>query len=169
MLVTPVAIEKYLTPSQVQGKLLYPLKHKLAQNVNVQLHSTFLFSYIIIAQLLSACMKTELRLLPISEMGKFHILALNFGGWPFSITVTGYFRPKPDHSNERIYRKLIDKRLKTLPNEGSRSFLRLTTPELWKFFSRTNFAVFWIKRKHKYNILKNFSSKKQVSTISKNY
>ena len=169
MLVTPVAIEKYLTPSQVQGKLLYPLKHKLAQNVNVQLHSTFLFSYIIITQLLSACMKTELHLLPISEMGKFHILALNFGGWPFSITVTGYFRPKPDHSNERIYRKLIDKRLKTLPNEGSRSFLRLTTPELWKFFSRTNFAVFWIKRKHKYNILKIFSSKKQVSTISKNY
>ena len=169
MLVTPVAIEKYLTPSQVQGKLLYPLKHKLAQNVNVQLHSTFLFSYIIITQLLSACMKTELHLLPISEMGKFHILALNFGGWPFSITVTGYFRPKPDHSNERIYRKLIDKRLKTLPNEGSCSFLRLTTPELWKFFSRTNFAVFWIKRKHKYNILKNFSSKKQVSTISKNY
>ena len=169
MLVTPVAIEKYLTPSQVQGKLLYPLKHKLAQNVNVQLHSTFLFSYIIITQSLSACMKTELHLLPISEMGKFHILALNFGGWPFSITVTGYFRPKPDHSNERIYRKLIDKRLKTLPNEGSRSFLRLTTPELWKFFSRTNFAVFWIKRKHKYNILKNFSSKKQVSTISKNY
>ena len=169
MLVTPVAIEKYLTPSQVQGKLLYPLKHKLARNVNVQLHSTFLFSYIIITQLLSACMKTELHLLPISEMGKFHILALNFGGWPFSITVTGYFRPKPDHSNERIYCKLIDKRLKTLPNEGSRSFLRLTTPELWKFFSRTNFAVFWIKRKHKYNILKNFSSKKQVSTISKNY
>ena len=160
MLVTPVAIEKYLTPSQVQGKLLYSLKHKLAQNVNVQLHSTFLFSYIIITQLLSACIKTELHLLPISEMGKFHILALNFGGWPFSITVTGYFRPKPDHSNERIYRKLIDKRLKTLPNEGSRSFLRLTTPELWKFFSRTNFAVFWIKRKHKYNILKNFSSKK---------
>ena len=58
-----------LLKSQVQGKLLYPLKHKLAQNVLVQRYSTFLFSSIIITQLLS-----------VSEMGKFHTLALNFGG-----------------------------------------------------------------------------------------
>ena len=31
----------YLTPSQVQGKLLYPLKQKQAQHVHAQLYSTF--------------------------------------------------------------------------------------------------------------------------------
>ena len=36
-------------------------------------------------------------------MGKFHTLAMNFGGSPFRITVTRYFRPKSDHSNERVY------------------------------------------------------------------
>ena len=59
---------------------MYQLKHKLAQNVHAQMYSTFLFSSIIIAQLLSSCLKTELHLLPISEMGKFHTPALNFGG-----------------------------------------------------------------------------------------
>ena len=135
VLVTPVPIESLcLTPSQVQVKLLYPLKHKLTQNVHAQLYSTFLFSYIIITQLLSPCLKNELHLLSVSEIGKFNILALNFGGWPFSITVTRFFRPKSDHSNEKVYLKPIDRRLKKLPNEGSDSFLRLTTPELWKFF-----------------------------------
>ena len=33
----------------------------------------------LIAQLLLACLKTELLLPPVSEMGKFHTLALNFG------------------------------------------------------------------------------------------
>ena len=47
---------------------------------------------------------------------KFHPLALNFGGWSFSMTVTSYFRSKSDHSKERGYRKPIDRRLKTLPN-----------------------------------------------------
>ena len=58
---------------------MYPLKHKRAQNVHAQMYSTFLFSSIIIAQLLS-CLKTDLHLLPVSEMGKFHTPALNFGG-----------------------------------------------------------------------------------------
>ena len=67
-------------------------------------------------------------------MVKFHILALNFGGRPFSIIVTRYFRSKSDNSNERVYRSPIDRRLKTLLNEGQGSFLGLTTPALWKFF-----------------------------------
>ena len=41
---------------------------------------------------------------------------------------------RPFNSNERVYRKPIDRRFKTLPNEVSGSFLRLTTPELWTFF-----------------------------------
>ena len=137
LLVTPVAIKSlYVTSSQVQGKLLYPLEHKLTQNVNAQLNSIFLFSTIII---------TELHLLPVSDVGKCQTLALNFDGWPFSTTVTRYFRPKLGHSNERVYCKPIDRRLKTLPNERSGSFLRPTTPES---FSRISSAVFWIKRKH---------------------
>ena len=76
--------------------------------------TAFLFSFIIITQLLSPYLKTELHLLTVSEMEKFYTLALNFGGWPFSITVTRYFRPKADHSNEMVYRKPIDRRLKTL-------------------------------------------------------
>ena len=101
--VTPVAIKNlyYLIPSRVQGKLLYPLKHKLAQNAH--LYSTLSFSSVIITQLLSTCLKTELHLLPVSGIGKFHTLALNFGGWAFSITVRKYFRSNSDHSNERIY------------------------------------------------------------------
>ena len=80
VLVTSVAIKSlyYLIPSRVQGKLLYPLKHKLAQNAH--LYSTLFFSSVIITQLLSTCLETELHLLPVSGMGKFHTLALNFGG-----------------------------------------------------------------------------------------
>ena len=61
-------------------KLLYTLTQKLGQNVHAQLWSTFLFSSIAISQFLLACLKTELHVLPVSEMGRFHILALNFGG-----------------------------------------------------------------------------------------
>ena len=48
--------------------------------------------------------------------------SVEFGGWPFSMTVTRYFRPKSDHSNERVYREPIEKRLKKLPNEGRTAF-----------------------------------------------
>ena len=63
-------------------------------------------------------------------MGKFHTLALNFGGGPFGIIVTKYSRLKSDHSNEKVYRKPIDRRLKTLLNEGWSSFLQPTNHEL---------------------------------------
>ena len=75
-----------------------------------------------------------ITLIPVSEMEKLHTLALNFGGWHFSITVKRYFSRKSDHSNEGVCRKPIDRGLNMLPNEGSGHFLQLTTPELWKFF-----------------------------------
>ena len=82
LLVAPVAIEslQYVTPSQFQGKLLHPLKHKLAQNVHAQLYFIFLSGSTIITQLLLPCLEIELHLLPVSEMGKFHTLALYIGG-----------------------------------------------------------------------------------------
>ena len=47
------------------------------------MYSTFLFSSIIIIQLLSAGLRKELNLLPVSERRKSHTLVLNFGGWTF--------------------------------------------------------------------------------------
>ena len=68
----------YLTPFQDQCKFLYTLKRELVQKVHAQLYSTFLYSSIIITQLLSAGLKRRLHLLAVSEMGKFHTVALNF-------------------------------------------------------------------------------------------
>ena len=87
-----------------------------------QLYSTFLFSSIIIIQLLS-CFRSV----------KVHTLIFNVAGWPFGVTVTRYFRPKSGHSNERVYRKQIGRRLKTLLKNGFASFLRPINSELWKF------------------------------------
>ena len=72
--VIQAAIESLLChiPTQAKGKFLYPLQ--LAQRVHAQLYSTFLFISIIIIQLLSACLKSELHVLPVSEMGKIHTL-----------------------------------------------------------------------------------------------
>ena len=69
------------------------------------------------------------------------------------------FRSKLGHSNEKVYLKLIDRRLKILLKEGLHSFLRPTTSELRQFF-RTSLAAFLIKRKHKYKTLKHFLSNK---------
>ena len=69
------------------------------------------------------------------------------------------FRSKLGHSNEKVYLKLIDRRLKMLLKEGLHSFLRPTTSELRQFF-RTSLAGFLIKGKHKYKTLKHFLSKK---------
>ena len=60
--------------------------------------------------------------------------------------------------NEVLQAKIRPFKWEGISNEGSGSFLRLTTTELWKF-SRTSSAVCWIKRKHSYKILKKFSSK----------
>ena len=81
----------------------------------------FLFSSIITTQLLSTCLKTEFHLLPVSEMGQPHTLALNFSGWPFSITVRRCFKPKSDHWNERIHCRLTDRKLETFSKEESGS------------------------------------------------
>ena len=76
VLIIPVAIESLFgvrTPPQAEGKFLYHFKPYLAQKVHDQLYFTFLFSSIIVTQLLSACLKKELHLLPVSEMGKYFI------------------------------------------------------------------------------------------------
>ena len=60
---------------------MYLLKHKLAQNVYVQLYSIFLFGSVILSQLLLVCrLKTEFHLLPVSETGTFNTPVLSFGG-----------------------------------------------------------------------------------------
>ena len=110
---------------------------------------------------LSACLKTKLHLVPVSETGKCHTLALKFGGWPFTMTVTRYFRPKTDHSNERVYHKPIYRKLKALANEGLGSFLRLFTSELWKL------CRFLDKKKRWFKIFKHFLSKNKFTQSTK--
>ena len=136
-----------------------------------QLYFTFLISSIIITQFLSECLKSELHLLPASEIEKFHILVLNFGHWTVGITVSISFRIKSGHSNESVYLTLIDRMLKTLLTMGLGNFLRPTTCESWNCF-RTSSAVFLIKIKQKYRILITFSSKnykQKLCTTSKMY
>ena len=100
-----------------------------AQKVHAQRHSFFLCS-IIITELLSTSLKSELQFLPASEIGKFHTLALNFKDWSFGVIVTRHVRPKLGHLNERIYFKLIDRTSKFIKESGS--FLRLISPKLRK-------------------------------------
>ena len=90
------------------------------------MYCTFLFSSIVITQLLSAGLKSQLHLLSISEMEKFHTLTLNFGDGHFEINVSRHFRSNSDKS--------IDRTLKMLFKEVLGSFLRPTIPELWRFF-----------------------------------
>ena len=67
------------------GKVIYQkcIFINLGNNYSLtgsKLHSTFLYSSIIITQLLTPGLKNELHLPPVSEMGKFYTLDLNFGG-----------------------------------------------------------------------------------------
>ena len=68
----------YSLQLEAKDKVLYLLKPQLAQKGHAQFYSVFLFCSIIITQLLSTGLKNELQFLPVSEMGKFHTLALNF-------------------------------------------------------------------------------------------
>ena len=88
----------------------------------------FLFCSILITQLLSISLKSELQFLTVSEYWKLYTLALNFKDWPFDAIVTRHFRPKSGHLNERVYCKPIDGTLKMLFIKRLGSFL----PELWK-------------------------------------
>ena len=86
---------------------------------------------------------------------------------PYSVTVIRDFRPESGHSNEMVYCKLIDRRLKTLLKEELDSFLEPTTTEFWKFY-RISSAFLWIK-KHKYKkILKKTFVKKKFPQSQKN-
>ena len=86
----------------------------------------------IITELLPTSLKSELQFLPVSEMGKVHTLVLNSKDWPFGVIVTRHFRTKLGHLNERVYCKLIDRTSRMLFIKKSGSFLRPTSPELWK-------------------------------------
>ena len=55
-----------------------------------------------------------------------------------------------------MHEKPIDRRLKTLHNEGSGSFLG---PTVMKVFLEPILLFSWIKRNHKHKILKHFLSK----------
>ena len=82
VLIIPVATESlvHLTPSQGKGKFQYPLERYLVLKVHAQLYFFSLISSIITTQLLPAGLKSELHLLPFSEIRKFYTLDLNIGG-----------------------------------------------------------------------------------------
>ena len=65
------------------------LKPWLARKVHAKLYSIFLFCSIITTQLLSTSLKSELQFWPVSELGIFHTLALNFKAWfpPMRLTI----------------------------------------------------------------------------------
>ena len=101
------------------------LKPWLSRKVHVQLYSIFLFCFIITTQLPSTRLTSELQFLPVSEMGIFYIVALNFKDWLFGVTVIRHFRPKSGNFSESIYCKPIARTLKMLFSERSCSFLGL--------------------------------------------
>ena len=68
----------------------------------------------IITELLSRSLKSELKFLPVSEIGTFHTLVLNFKDWPFGVIVMRHFRTKFGYLNERVFCKLIDRTSKML-------------------------------------------------------
>ena len=115
-----------------------------------------------------------MQLFSISEIGILHKQILTIGGRPFSITVTRHFRPKSDHSNERIYCKPIDRETKNTIQGAVAGFLSSPIPEVWKIL-KNKFCCFLDKKKKKKKekriykyILKNFSSYKEDS-LSKAY
>ena len=71
------------------------------------LHTTFFFSSILITPLLSPGLRSELKLLFVSEMWILHILLLTFGDWLLGIAASRRFKPKSDHLKERLYCKPI--------------------------------------------------------------
>ena len=104
---------------------------KYMTKAHAQFRSFFLCC-IIITKLLSTSLKSELEFLLVSEMGKFHKLALNFKDWPFGVIVTRHFRPKCIHLNERVYCKLIHRTSKMLFIKELGSFLRPNSSKLRK-------------------------------------
>ena len=127
---------------QSQLKAYYVLLHRknpwnllkpwLARKVHGQLYSIFLFCSILTTQLLLTSLKRELQLRPVTEMGIFHALVLNFKDWHFGVIVTRHFRPKSVHLNESVYCKPVNRTLKMLFIVDSHSFLRPIISELWK-------------------------------------
>ena len=116
---------------QAKDKVLYQLNPNWLERY-IPNYTLFLFCSTITTQLPSTSLKSELQFWPISELGIFHTLALNFKDWLFDVIVTRHFRPKSVHLNESVYCKPIDRTLKMLFIEESHSFLRPIIPGLWK-------------------------------------
>ena len=89
-----------------------------------------------------------MQLFSISEIGILHKQILTIGDRPFSITVTRHFRPKSDHSNERIYCKPIDRETKNTIQGAVAGFLSSPIPELWKIL-KNKFCCFLDKKQKK--------------------
>ena len=104
----------------------------LKKTIGAEKVNALFFCSIIITELLSTSLKSELQFLSASEMRKLQALALNFKDRPFGVIVTRHFRPKLGHLNERVYCKLIDRTSKMLFIKESGSFLRPTSPPLRK-------------------------------------
>ena len=122
-------IKVFFRIERILSKTFLKKKTIRAQNVHAQLHYFSLFynsNWIITNKL------KKLQFLPVSEMGKFHTLVLNSKDWPFGVILTRHFRTKLGYLNERVYCKLIDRTSKMLFIKESGSFLRPTSPELWK-------------------------------------
>ena len=164
MLVITVAVESllYNTPSHPKGRFLLLMRHELVQKVHAPLCCILLFSSIIITKLLLAC---QVALTACFRNWKISYTSLGFCHWPFGgWPVTRYCRLKSGHSNEGIYRKPIDWRLKTLFSEG----FQPTALYDQKLLSHGSFFRISFAFKHKYKILKKFSSKNKLRQSQKN-
>ena len=121
VLVILTAIESlfFLTPSHAKGKISVPLE----MYPHAQPYPTFL----------PTCPAALYLSFQFNNNNYTFQVALTacFRNWEISYTSIEFcwlicnevLRPKIGHSNERIYRKPIDKRVKALLNEGSSSFL----------------------------------------------
>ena len=96
----------------------------------------------IITELLSRSLKSELKFLPVSEIGTFHTLVLNFKDWPFGVIVTRHLMTKLGYLNERAHCKLIDRISKMLFIKQSDIFLRvLSYGSYWVLDKKRNTNV----------------------------
>ena len=128
MLIIPAAVESllYLTPSQSKVETQTGSKSACPTvlDLSFQFHNN-----------ISVTISRSKKWITITvyfRTGQITI-PLTFGDWPFGITVTRNFRPKPCHSNEKIYCKLINRLLKLSLNKDLSSFLRPSIFKLWKF------------------------------------
>ena len=93
-------------------------------------------------------MKSELHLLRVSDMEKCYKIDLNFGGWPFSITVRGTSGKNLAIEMREYNWNQSTEEYKRYSMKGWAAFY--DQPLLsYGCLSRTSSAVYWIKRTNK--------------------